>query len=198
MKADSLFRRTKSEPEVDPGTVKEGGNGRPTPSRKEAEAAARARAKTPRTRKEMAAAQRMSRSESSQNMRMAMKTGDERFLPARDKGPVKRFIRDFVDHRFSFVELMIPLLLVTMVMGYSGNARLASIGNTILFGTLLLVVVDIVVMRFRMRREITRRFPQESLKGTTYYAVMRSLQMKFMRLPKAQVRIGQQLPEHYR
>ena len=53
-------------------------------------------------------------------------------------------------------------------------------------------------MRFRLRREITRRFPEEPLKGTTYYAVMRSLQMKFMRLPKAQVRIGQQLPEHYR
>ena len=193
-----MFRRTKSEPEVVPDTVKEGGKGRPTPSRKEAEAAAKARAKTPRTRKEMAAAQRSSRSESSQKMRQAMKTGDERFLPARDKGPVKRFIRDFVDHRFSFVELMIPLLLVTMVMGYSGNARLASIGNTILFGTLLLVVVDILVMRFRMRRELTRRFPDAPLKGTTYYAVMRSLQMKFMRLPKAQVRIGQQLPEHYR
>ena len=197
-KAYSLFRRTKSEPEVVPDSVKEGGKGRPTPSRKEAEAAAKARAKTPRTRKEMAAAQRSSRSESSQKMRQAMKTGDERYLPARDKGPVKRFIRDFVDHRFSFVELMIPLLLVTMVMGYSGNPRLASIGNTILFGTLLLVVVDILVMRFRLRREITRRFPQEPLKGTTYYAVMRSLQMKFMRLPKAQVRIGQQLPEHYR
>ncbi len=193
-----MFRRTKSEPEVVPDTVKEGGKGRPTPSRKEAEAAAKARAKTPRTRKEMAAAQRSSRSESSQKMRQAMKTGDERFLPARDKGPVKRFIRDFVDHRFSFVELMIPLLIVTMVMGYSGNARLASIGNTILFGTLLLVLVDILVMRFRMRRELTRRFPDAPLKGTTYYAVMRSLQMKFMRLPKAQVRIGQQLPEHYR
>jgi len=197
-KAYSLFRRTKSEPEVVPDTVKEGGKGRPTPSRKEAEAAAKARAKTPRTRKEMAAAQRSSRSESSQKMRQAMKTGDERFLPARDKGPVKRFIRDFVDHRFSFVELMIPLLIVTMVMGYSGNARLASIGNTILFGTLLLVLVDILVMRYRMRRELTRRFPDAPLKGTTYYAVMRSLQMKFMRLPKAQVRIGQQLPEHYR
>ena len=193
-----MFRRPKSEPVVDPGTLKVGGKGRPTPSRAEAQAAARARAKTPRTRKEIAAAQRMSRSESSQKMRSAMKSGDERYLPERDKGPKKRFIRDFVDARFSFVELMIPLLLVTMVLGYSGNARLAGIGNTVMFGTLLLVVVDILVMRFRMRRELGRRFPEEPVKGTTYYAVMRSLQMKFMRLPKAQVKIGQQLPEHYR
>jgi hypothetical protein len=196
-----LFRRSKSEStpvETGATQMRVGGKGRPTPSRKEAEAAAKARAKTPRTRKEQVAAQRAARGESSSRVRQAMKTGDERFLPPRDKGPVRRFIRDFVDSRFSFVELMVPLLIVTMILGYSGNAYLAGVGNTILLGTLLLVVVDIVVMRFRLRRELTRRFPSEPLKGTTYYAVMRALQMKFMRLPKAQVKIGQKLPEHYR
>ena len=34
-----------------------------------------------------------------------------------------------------------------MVLGYSGSARLAGIGNSILFGTMLLVVVDILFMR---------------------------------------------------
>jgi hypothetical protein len=196
-----LFRRSKSEStpvETGATQMRVGSKGRPTPSRKEAEAAARARAKTPRTRKEQVAAQRAVRGESSAKVRQAMKTGDERYLPARDKGPVRRFIRDFVDSRFSFVELMVPLLIVTMILGYSGNAYLAGVGNTILLGTLLLVVVDIVVMRFRLRRELTRRFPAEPLKGTTYYAVMRALQMKFMRMPKAQVKIGQKLPEHYR
>ena len=195
-----MFRRNKSETESTPaGTVvKEGGKGRPTPTRKEAEAAARARAKVPRTRKEIAKAQREARVESSQKVRSAMKSGDERYFLARDKGPVRSFIRDFVDRRFSFVELMIPLLILTMVMGYSGNARLAGIGNTILMGTLLIVIVDIFLMRRRMRKELERRFPGEDLKGTTYYGVMRSLQMKFMRLPKAQVKIGQKLPEHYR
>ncbi|MEO5853345.1 MAG: DUF3043 domain-containing protein [Nocardioides sp.] len=197
-----MFRRSKSETApVDASLgvpVKAEGKGRPTPSRKESEAAARARAKVPRTRKEQAAAQRTARTDTSQKMRAAMKTGDERFLPARDKGPVRRFVRDFVDSRFSFVELMIPLLVVTMVLGYSGNPRLAGIGNSVLFGTLLLIVVDILVMRFRLRRQLTERFPEEPLKGTTYYAVMRSLSMKFMRMPKAQVKIGQQLPERYR
>ena len=58
-----------------------------------------------------------------------MRTGDERYLPPRDKGPVRRFIRDFVDSRFSFVELMVPLLVVTMILGYSGNAYLAGVGQ---------------------------------------------------------------------
>ncbi len=197
-----MFRRSKSETtsavESDPTDLKVGGKGRPTPSRKEAEAAAKARAKTPRTRKEQMAAQRAARGESSSKVRQAMKTGDERYLPPRDKGPVRRFIRDFVDARFSFIELMVPLLIVTMVLGYSGNAYLANVGNTILLGTLLLVVVDMLTLRFRLRRQLASRFPDEPLKGTTYYAVMRALQMKFMRLPKAQVKIGQKLPEHYR
>jgi hypothetical protein len=193
-----LFRRKSEDAEPLEQPTKPGGKGRPTPTRKEAEAAAKARAKVPRTRKEQARQQRLTRSESSKKVRQAMKTGDERYLLARDKGPVRRFIRDYVDSRFSFVELMIPILIVTMIMGYSGNSQLATIGNTLLFGMLLLVVLDLLLLRRRIRKEIGRRFPGESLKGTTYYAVTRSLQMKFMRMPKAKVKIGQELPEHYR
>ena len=103
-----MFRRSTPEPELPPTHEKVGGKGRPTPSRKEAEAAARARAKVPRTRKEQAAAQRAARGDASRKMREAIKTGDERYLPSRDRGPVRRFIRDFVDSRFSFIELMVP------------------------------------------------------------------------------------------
>ncbi len=194
-----LFRRTKSETTAPESTVtKVGGKGRPTPTRREAEAAARARAKAPRTRKQQVAAQRAARAESSRSVRQAMKTGDERYYPARDRGPERRFIRDFVDSRFSLIELIIPLLLVTMMLGYSGNRQLAAIGNTVLLVTVLLVVLDMIVLRFRVRREVARRFPDGSTKGLTYYAITRALQMKFMRLPKPQVKIGQRLPEHYR
>jgi hypothetical protein len=195
-----LFRRSKSETTfpVDPSAPKPDGKGRPTPSRKDAEAAAKARAKVPVTRKELARAQRGAKTESSQKMRAAMKAGDERYYMARDRGPVRRFVRDFVDSRFSFIELMIPLLILTMVMGYSGNDSLRRIGNTVLMGTILLVVLDMVVLRFRLRKELTRRFPDEDPKGTTYYALTRGLQMKFMRMPKSKVKIGQSLPEHYK
>ena len=194
-----MFGRSKSQ-DVDPTPVIEevGRKGRPTPTRREAEAAAKARAKVPRTRKEQMLAQRGARSESSKTVRQGMKDGDERYLLTRDKGPVRRFIRDFVDSRFSFVELMVPLLIVTLLLGYSGNTYLVGVGNTVLFGTVLLVALDILLMRFRLRRELARRFPDAPTKGTTYYAVMRALQMKFMRMPKAKVKIGQTLPEQYR
>lgn len=195
-----MFRRSKAEPTpTDSETpTKVGGKGRPTPSRKEAEAAARARAKVPRTRREQMAAQRAARSESGQRVRAAMKSGDERYLPARDRGPVRRFVRDFVDSRFSIMELMVPILVVTLVLGWSGNAYLVSVGSTMTFGALVLIALDMLILRFRLRRELGRRFPEESTKGTTYYALMRALQMKFMRMPKAQVKIGERLPDTYR
>lgn len=194
-----MFRRSKSDTElVTAAPVKEGGKGRPTPSRKEAEAAAKDRAKVPRTRKEMMAAQRLAKTESNQQIRAKMKSGDEKYLLPRDKGPVRRFIRDFVDSRVSFVELLIPLLIVTMVLGYSGNSTARGWGNAILMGTVLLVIVDMVGLRRRLKKQLAQRFPDEPTKGLTYYAVTRALQMKFMRLPKAKVKIGQDLPEQYR
>lgn len=193
-----MFRRTKTDSTATAPDAKEGGKGRPTRTRREAEAEAKARAKVPRTRKELAAAQREGRTDSSQKMRAALKGGDPKFLPARDRGPVKAFLRDLVDSRFSFVSLMIPLLILTLVLGYSGNVQAMAIGNAILLGTLLLVGVEMVVLRFRVRRELARRFPDEPTKGTTYYALVRAMQMRFMRLPKARVKMGQELPDSYR
>jgi Protein of unknown function (DUF3043) len=193
-----LFRRTREEAATPPVEDQPAGKGRATPTRKEAQAAAKARAKPPRTRKEIAAAQRTTKGESSSRVRQGMRNGEEKYLLPRDKGPVRRFIRDFVDSRFSFIELIIPLLVVTMVLGYSGNSTARSIGNSVLFGSVLLVALDMFMMRFRLRRQLAARFPDEPVKGTTYYAVTRAMQMKFMRLPKPKVKIGQELPEHYR
>ena len=127
-----------------------------------------------------------------------MKAGDERYLLARDKGPVRRFIRDFVDSRFSIVELLIPLLLVTLVLGYTGVPNLVALSSTMMIAVLAVTVLDALMLRRRLRRALTERFPDEPLKGTTYYAVTRSMQMKFMRLPKPQVKVGQELPDRYR
>lgn len=200
-----MFRRTtKTDPDpaasaaADPEVVRPGGKGRPTPTRKEAEAAARARAKPARTRKEQAARDRADRYSKQQKVREAMKSGDDTFMPVRDKGPVRRLVRDMVDSRFSFTELILPLMVVSLVLQYSGSPNLAGTGSLILMMTLLLVILDMTFLRFRMRREVRRRFPDETLKGLTFYAITRSMQIKPMRLPKPQVRIGSKLPETYR
>ncbi len=190
-----MFRRTKSEePAADTTSVKPGGKGRPTPSRKEAEAAARARAKKPSSRKDAVRQSRQQRATQNAKMREAMRTGDERYLPARDQGPVRRFIRDYVDARICMAEFLLPLLIIIMITQAIGYQAFA---NGLWSATILLVVVDTLVLVFRLRRELGRRFPDQNTKGTTFYAVLRSMQMRFLRMPKPQVKLGQKLPERY-
>ena len=194
-----MFRRTKSPEPAQPTVLKEGGKGRPTPSRKEAEAAARARARVPRTRKEIAQRQRDARMDSSRKVREAMRTGDEKHLPPRDQGPVKRFIRDFVDSRIGFSELLAPLLIVIMVLGYgAGGSGGVALANSLWMTTIFLVVADVLWLRYRLRRAVRERFPDESLKGVTFYGVMRAVNMRFLRMPKPQRKIGETLPDTYR
>ena len=194
-----MFRRTKPE-NTNPDTTdqpKPGGKGRPTPSRREAEAAAKARAKTPRSRKEAAKLLRDRRAAENQKMRQGMRTGDERYLPARDQGRVKKFVRDRVDSRLCLAELLLPLLLIIMVMTYSGQPGLQNIANGLWAATIFMILVDTILLTLKIRREVRVRFPDESHKGAVFYGILRSTQLRFLRLPKPKVKLGQKLPDRY-
>lgn len=189
-----MFRRSKTaETPATSETLKVGGKGRPTPSRRDAQAAARARAKGPQDKKGAARAQRDHRSESSATIREGMKRGDERYLPARDKGPVRRFVRDWIDHRLCIAEMLLPLLMLILV----GQAFSQSLANGLWSATILLVALDTALVVFRLGREVRRRFPDENTKGAVRYGVLRSIQLRWIRLPKAQVKLGAKLPERY-
>ena len=188
-----MFRRTSKSDSPQTTTLETkgpGAKGRPTPTRKEAEAAAKQRAKATMDKKTAQKVLRERRSDSNAKMREGMRTGDERYLPARDKGPVKRFIRDYVDARLSIAEFLLPLLIVTMVLQYSRNPELIRIGSSFMSVTLLVVALDTSWLLFRIKRAIRAKYPDESLRGTTFYTIMRVLQIRFMRMPKPQVKIG--------
>jgi hypothetical protein len=190
-----LFRRTEKPAEstapTTTGTI--GGKGRPTPTRKEAEAAARERARAGIDKKAAQKLLREKRTESNRKMRAGLRSGEERFLPARDQGPVRRYVRDWVDSRLSVAEFLLPLLIVIMVLQASGSRRMQSFSSGLWVATILLLLVDTFWIRVRLRRALHRKFPNESVKGTTFYAMMRMLQLRFMRLPKTRVKIGQKL-----
>jgi membrane protein implicated in regulation of membrane protease activity len=119
-----------------------------------------------------------------------MRTGDERYLPARDRGPVKRFIRNFVDSRLTVVEFLLPVLLVIWVMQASGNSAFVRVSTALWTTTILVIAVDTIWLMIRIRRAIRRELPEESLKGTTTYTLMRVVQIRPLRQPKPQVRVG--------
>ena len=62
-----------------------------------------------------------------------MVTGDERHLPLRDKGPVRRFIRDYVDARFSIGEILLPALVLILATSFLNTIlpRAAVIGTVV-------------------------------------------------------------------
>jgi DUF3043 family protein len=191
-----VFSRNKTADPVDSSpspVVKESGKGRPTPSRREAQAAARARAKGPTDKKERSRLDRRQRAEANAKVREAMRTGDERSLPQRDKGPVRRFVRDYVDARLCIAELMLPVLVVTILV----QSLNASLSSGILSATVLLVALDTALLVFRLRRELRRRFSGENTRGAVSYAVLRSTQFRKLRMPKPQVKLGTKLPERY-
>jgi alkylation response protein AidB-like acyl-CoA dehydrogenase len=77
------------------------GKGHATPSRAEQEAA-RKRPLVPDT-KEAKARAKADLAAQRDKARVGMAAGDERYLTARDKGPQRRFARDYVDSRIQTI-----------------------------------------------------------------------------------------------
>ncbi|WP_176953763.1 DUF3043 domain-containing protein [Streptomyces indicus] len=165
--------------------------GRPTPKRSVAQSQRRSVANTPMTRKEAAKRQRDARRADMAKQRAALASGDERYLPARDKGPVRKFARDFVDSRFCIAEYFLPMAVVILVLSMLRNAQLQNIALLLWLAVILMIVVDSVFTGFRLKKQLRERFPDEPKRGAVAYALMRTLQMRRLRLPKPQVKRGE-------
>ncbi|GGZ70004.1 membrane protein [Streptomyces echinoruber] len=165
--------------------------GRPTPKRSEARSQRRSVANTPMTRKEAARRQREERRIALERQRQALAGGDERYLPARDKGPVRRFARDFVDSRFNIAEFFLPVAVIILVLSTVPSPALKNLSLLLWLVVIVLIVLDSAVTGFRLRKRLAERFPNENRRGAVAYALMRSLQMRRLRLPKPQVKRGE-------
>ncbi|MFD3315894.1 DUF3043 domain-containing protein [Streptomyces sp. NPDC058656] len=165
--------------------------GRPTPKRSEAQTQRRSVANTPTTRKEAAKRQRDDRRTQMAKQREALASGDERYLPARDKGPVRKFARDFIDSRFCIAEFFLPLAVIILVLSMVQIAQLQNVALLLWLFVIVMIVVDSIGIAIRMKKQLNARYPDEPKRGAVAYALMRSLQMRRLRLPKPQVKRGE-------
>ena len=119
-------------------------------------------------------------------------TGDEAHLPLRDKGPVKRFIRDYVDARWNVGEFMLPVMVLVLALTFLGNryAWAMLLVFILVYGLILVGVVDAWLMWRRIRKQVVARFGEEPPRGAAWYAVTRAFQMRRSRMPRAQVARG--------
>ncbi|WP_025157616.1 DUF3043 domain-containing protein [Leifsonia aquatica] len=167
------------------------GKGAPTPSRREQEAA-RKRPLVPGDRKEAARNARTKQAEAREKARIGMANGDERYLTQRDRGPQRRYVRDYVDARFSIGEFLIPVMLVIIVLSFLPWQFLQVWALFALWAFFLISVLDCIVLGFLVRKRIAAKYGADKLeRGLRWYAAMRALQLRVMRLPKPQVKRGQ-------
>lgn len=176
-------------PPVDGDGDQPTGKGYRTPTRKEQEAA-RKRPLVPADRSQARKQSRAQVAESRERARLGMAAGEERYLPARDKGPQKRYVRDFIDARWSLGEVLLPLLILTILSYF-----FESIAPYVLIGVWVVIAVVIVegfLVGFLVRRKLEAKFGAGKVeRGVRWYAFMRMIQLRPLRLPKPQVRRGQ-------
>ncbi|MFE7650466.1 DUF3043 domain-containing protein [Streptomyces phaeoluteigriseus] len=165
--------------------------GRPTPKRSEAQSQRRSVANTSSSRKDAAKRQREERRAQLERQRQALAGGDERFLPVRDKGPVRKFARDTIDSRFNVAEFFLPMAVVILVLSMVRVGSLQTIALLLWLVVIVLIVLDSLFTGLRLKKRLAERFPDQNRRGAVAYALMRSLQMRRLRLPKPQVKRGE-------
>jgi hypothetical protein len=181
-----------------PAIVKEGGKGRATPTRREAELRNRrpligapppAKGATKEERKAARTARKNQVREERQRSRQAMANGDERALPARDKGPARRFVRDYIDARRNLGEYFLPIALGSLVVGILPGGRVLSL--IVLYVMVVAIAIDSYLLRRRVQKLTNEKFGEKAAAGVGTYALMRALQFRRGRMPKPQVERGQ-------
>ena len=146
------------------------------------------RAKPARTRREALKRDRAAAREERLRTRQALMSGDERALPARDQGPVRRYVRDFVDSRRTAAEFFFWIAIV--VLAGSFIRPVAAYVTLFWMIALIVIVVDSMMLTVRLKSALKRKFPDESLRGTTSYGLLRAMQIRRLRLPPPKVKPG--------
>lgn len=181
-----LFGRSKDE---DAATTEDkvSGKGRPTPKRKDAQA--RNRRPLVVDKKEARKRRREQRDEVYKKQREALDgKGDERYLPVNDQGPIRRYIRDFVDARFAIGELFMPVVLAFLILSiaFSRNQRLNSFLLFTMWGLLLLALIEAIITTMIINRSLMQvtEGDKRVKKGNGRYILMRVASPRRMRRPR--------------
>lgn len=180
-------KNSSPEPTSDSGTepATKAGKGQATPTRK-AQEAANKRPLIVNDRKQAAKDARAAANVQREKARAGMAAGDERYLTKRDKGPQRRFARDYVDARYSFGELLVPFMILVIVASFFQGFEKLSI--LVMYGFLAILIIDALFLSIGLRRRLANKFGTANIeRGVRWYAMMRALQMRPMRLPRPQV-----------
>jgi Protein of unknown function (DUF3043) len=177
--------------------------GRPTPKRVAAKrrgpvapapmtaAEARRRRKAMKLTREERKAEKAEQRAHMADRRERMMAGDEAYLLPRDRGPIRRYVRDVVDARRNVLGLFMPaalalifvMMAVPQVQYYSSPAMLALVA---------VMAIDGVFLARKVGKLVDVKFPgnTESRWKLGFYAASRASQLRRMRAPRPGVNRG--------
>lgn len=150
----------------------------------------------PADKKEAANRSRQRQREIREESRKGMMAGEERYLLPKDKGPVRRLARDVVDSRVNVATILFFGLFA--VLAFSTGffpVVIRSIANGLLIFLMLATLGDTFLTTRRVRKLVAQRLPKETqgLRGLFLYVLMRGISIRRLRIPKPQVRVGQEI-----
>ena len=183
--------------QVDPART--AGKGRATPKRRDAEAKRRGPAPPPpKTQREAAKLAKVNRPDQTERRRLAaerrerMAAGDDRYLMARDRGPVKAYIRDVVDSRPHLMGLFMPLAGLVLLSAVFPVIAVQQYMTAFSMIALLVMITEGLLLGLSTTRKVRAKFPEEQVGGlgTGWYAFTRASQLRRLRVPKPRVKRG--------
>ncbi|MEV7011110.1 DUF3043 domain-containing protein [Streptosporangium sp. NPDC051022] len=194
-----MFRRTQTTADDSPVSVndpKPAGKGRPTPKRRDAEGRRRQPVNAPQNRKEAYKQLRERQANDRVKAREGMLRGDERYFPARDRGPARKFAREWVDSRRLPSQYFLPFSLLILLLTWIPFP--AEIRGTVYVAVITvgwpLMMAGVLLTSFwvawKVKKLVAEKFPEESVKGVGFYAAMRALQIRKLRFPPPTVLPG--------
>jgi hypothetical protein len=164
------------------------GKGHATPTRKEKEEAR----KRPLVSNDRAEARRTARATMQverNKQREGLANGVERYLPFRDRGPQKKYVRDYVDARTSVGEFLIPLMFLIIILSLFPQVEIQFASTLLMLFFFVASILDGIVLGFTIRRKLGEKFGASKVEsGVRWYAGVRAFQFRSMRMPKPQVK----------
>lgn len=185
--------------------------GRPTPKRDQAArkrgpvapapmTAAEARRRRKEMRNKMSREERReekaARREQMNERRDRMMAGEEAYLLPRDKGPVRRYVRDVVDARRNVLGLFMPSALgLIFVMLAVPSVQVQRLISPLMLVLVLIMVIDGFILGRRVNKLVDEKFPDNTEGGWKlgFYAASRASQLRRMRAPRPQVNRGEKV-----
>jgi hypothetical protein len=166
------------------------GKGRATPSRKTQEKANLRPVvgnKSPEAKK----AEKIRLREDRLKVRTGIANGEERYLGVRDRGPQRKFVRDYVDSKFTLGELVMPVLIIVILVSAIDSYTVQLITLLTMWCLFLGVGINAWLIGRNSLKALAQKYGASKVEpGIKWYAAMRSIQMRPMRLPKPQVKRG--------